>query len=177
MNGGWDIRKVNQEIFTKGLKHCPGCKTQLQLSMFGKDKHGTDGLNGKCKKCRRVENKKYFDEHPEVRDKHNERNREKRKEYYSDPVRKRKYRSQDLKYKFGLTADDYDKMLAEQGGVCLICKQHRIASNKYHMVIDHCHETGKVRGVLCNWCNRGIGLFQDKESWLLSAIDYLKRFK
>ena len=76
-----------------------------------------------------------------------------------------------------LTHTDYEKMLKNQKGVCAICKRHRVASNKEYMVIDHCHETGNVRGILCNWCNRGLGVFEDSEYFLKNAIKYLKESK
>jgi len=65
-------------------------------------------------------------------------------------------------------------MLKEQNGVCKICKRFRIASNKGHMTVDHCHKTGIIRGILCNWCNRGIGLFEDNLEFLENAKQYLK---
>lgn len=73
--------------------------------------------------------------------------------------------------KYGMTFDDYDKLLAKQGGVCGICKQ----SPKPGKIlgVDHCHASGVVRGLLCDYCNQALGLFKDNTQALLSAVDYL----
>jgi hypothetical protein len=75
-----------------------------------------------------------------------------------------------LRHKFGLTPEGYMQLLAAQGEKCKICgkSEHRRLS------VDHDHVTGKLRGLLCNACNRGIGMFKDDPELLLKAIDYLK---
>jgi hypothetical protein len=80
-----------------------------------------------------------------------------------------KVRGYHLKAKFGMTHEDYDRMLESQGFVCAICKEPY--EKKYH--IDHDHETGIVRGLLCDICNRGLGYFKDSSLRLSSAITYL----
>lgn len=82
----------------------------------------------------------------------------------SDPLWNRK---KSLR-KHGLTVDTYDQMLAEQGGVCAICK-----SDRTDFRIDHDHDTGRVRGILCNGCNAGIGMFLESIDSLESAVAYL----
>lgn len=69
---------------------------------------------------------------------------------------------------YGLTIDQVQIMEERQGGLCLICKQAK------KLVVDHCHETGVVRGLLCKHCNTGIGLFKEDIQILESAIGYLK---
>jgi hypothetical protein len=64
-------------------------------------------------------------------------------------------------------------MLAKQRGVCAICKTEDPGPRSNHFHIDHDHATGKVRGLLCNNCNRGIGLLKDSPSVLLQAHLYL----
>lgn len=72
---------------------------------------------------------------------------------------------------FGTARDWYEKTLEEQGGKCAICgKIPRI------FTVDHNHETGCVRGILCSNCNTGIGLFKESEENLVSAIEYLKKW-
>ena len=81
---------------------------------------------------------------------------------------------------WGLTMDDFAKMLDEQGGVCAICKHpstrkcHR-TGHPYPLVVDHDHATGKIRGLLCDKCNRAIGLLRDSVDVLEKAIAYLER--
>jgi hypothetical protein len=85
-----------------------------------------------------------------------------------------------LNYKYKITHLDYAYMLAKQRGVCAICKKEEtIISKKTNkprdLVIDHCHTTGKVRGLLCGGCNSGIGMLRDSDEALWNAIIYLKR--
>lgn len=73
---------------------------------------------------------------------------------------------------YGITKEEYDRILAEQGGVCGICGKD---DPNQKLSVDHNHETGKVRGLLCSTCNRGIGLLNDDVDVLKRAIYYLER--
>lgn len=88
---------------------------------------------------------------------------------------------ENIKSTFGINANDYDKMLKKQNGVCGICKKEekeRHQNGKLRkLAIDHCHSTGKIRGLLCTKCNQGLGNFKDNESYLEQAIKYLKENK
>lgn len=77
--------------------------------------------------------------------------------------------------KYGMSIDDYDKMLEEQGGKCLICSSEDVSrtNTSYRLFVDHCHATGKVRGLLCHHCNAGLGHFKDSVELLQKAIGYL----
>lgn len=77
--------------------------------------------------------------------------------------------------KFGLTPEAWNIMFEEQGGVCAICKNPETQNRR--ISVDHDHETGKVRGLLCNNCNRGLGLLKDSLHTLSSAVEYLKKSK
>jgi hypothetical protein len=79
-----------------------------------------------------------------------------------------------LRNKFGITLDDYNKMLANQGGVCAICKQ--TCGTGKSLAVDHCHKTKKVRGLLCQHCNTGFGQFRESKKYLYSAIEYCDKF-
>jgi hypothetical protein len=76
-----------------------------------------------------------------------------------------------LMRKYKITPEQYDQMLADQGNRCAIC---RCEENGRTWHIDHCHETGNVRGVLCDNCNRGLGHFKDSQDLLHRAVEYLK---
>lgn len=79
-----------------------------------------------------------------------------------------------IKRRYGATPEDYDRMLAEQGGVCAICKgSHHLRRGRFS--IDHCHTTGKIRALLCDGCNLGIGNMEENPSRLRAAADYLER--
>ena len=82
-------------------------------------------------------------------------------------------------HRFKLLPETYYSMLEKQNGLCAICKnpetQLKKKSNKVKMLsVDHCHLTGKIRGLLCHKCNTGLGSFKDSETILSSAINYLK---
>lgn len=77
-----------------------------------------------------------------------------------------------LRAKYGITLVEFEAMVLEQGGVCAICHEPNYSGKR--LVVDHCHDTGRVRGLLCNGCNGGIGLLKDSVLRLESAINYLK---
>jgi hypothetical protein len=85
-----------------------------------------------------------------------------------DPLAKRK---EELKRLYGITIEDYAAMLESQGYVCAICKEE--CKTKNSLSVDHDHKTGKVRGLLCNACNRAIGMLKDSPEVLRRAADYL----
>ena len=73
--------------------------------------------------------------------------------------------------RYGVSADDYNRMLAEQDGKCAICKNALSASKRSG--VDHCHETGFIRGLLCGRCNAGIGQLRDDPETVRAALNYL----
>lgn len=98
----------------------------------------------------------------------------KRKEYFRD------YRRENAMKRYGITQIQYDEMLKKQKGACAVCKQKESAKSynskngPQRLSIDHCHTTGKVRGLLCFSCNRAIGYLKDNTKLLAAAIKYLK---
>ena len=82
---------------------------------------------------------------------------------------KRKY---NYKARYGITVDDYNEMYIAQDGKCAICRTDKTIKGFFN--VDHCHETKKVRGLLCMKCNTGIGYFKDNVLNLEKAIVYLK---
>ncbi len=88
---------------------------------------------------------------------------------------KKRRRSGELRRLYGITLEEYNRMLAAQDGVCWICKGI-VTSKKGNLLVDHCHKTGKVRGLLCTKCNAGIGGLGDSIEMLERAIEYLKTF-
>lgn len=82
-----------------------------------------------------------------------------------------------LKKVYGLEYEDYLRLQEKQKGLCAICGKEGfelVKGQRILLVIDHCHTTGKVRGLLCHNCNRGIGLLQDSTDNLKRAVDYLE---
>jgi hypothetical protein len=93
--------------------------------------------------------------------------REENRKALSDGERKRR---------FGITPERYSELLKSQNGVCAICNQPEIATRLGKvkaLAVDHCHKSGKIRGLLCSDCNTGIGKLKDDPKVLLAAIQYL----
>jgi hypothetical protein len=78
-----------------------------------------------------------------------------------------------LKRSFGMTVQQYDEMLDAQGGCCALCGSD-FPGGRGRFVVDHCHDTGRVRGLLCNLCNVGLGALRDSPQLLQKAIHYLR---
>ena len=75
-----------------------------------------------------------------------------------------------------MTVDKFNNMYKEQQGCCYICGRHQ-DEFKFKLAVDHCHETGKIRGLLCHYCNKALGMFDDNVEILQSAILYLEKHK
>lgn len=136
------------------MTQCNICKEEKCLDDFVKRNNRSSGRQPYCKKC------------------HNKKIREK----YSTKI----MREYDLNRSYGISLKEYEEMFETQNGCCKICKTHISSINhkkKKHLCVDHCHETNKIRGLLCDSCNRGLGLFKDSEDVLTSALNYLKEFK
>lgn len=136
------------------MKICSKCGLEKRKDKYHKDRSKKDGLYSSCKECL---SKIYKSE--EYKEK---RRNEK---YYKI---KRKHR---LK-KYGVTSEEYKDMIRQQEGKCAIC---RGKDKNKKLAIDHCHETGVVRGLLCSNCNRGIGFLKDSVVVLNKAIKYLEK--
>lgn len=83
--------------------------------------------------------------------------------------------------RYGITSEDRKRMLEEQQGTCAICSteifEPKAVKSETNANVDHCHDTGKVRGLLCGSCNRGLGIFKDNPNHLLAAAKYLFKFQ
>lgn len=80
------------------------------------------------------------------------------------------HRASKRKSRYGITDQTYTAMLAEQGCVCAICGERQV---EQVLVVDHCHDSSKVRGLLCRNCNSALGMFKDDPDRLLAAAAYL----
>jgi len=98
---------------------------------------------------------------------------EQKAEYLREWRRKNESYVRDREYqkRFGITLKEYERLIAKQEGVCAIC--HAVPGRR-RLEVDHCHSTGRVRGLLCEVCNRAIGLFEDDPTLLMSAVRYLE---
>ncbi len=89
-----------------------------------------------------------------------------------------KVRDLKLRIHYGIDLQDYGRMLESQNGVCAVCARPETQKQKGRvraLSVDHCHRTGKIRGLLCAGCNSGIGYFRDDPKIIASAIEYLSK--
>ena len=90
------------------------------------------------------------------------------------------HRDRHIFNKYRLTSGQVDELLGKQGGRCAICRHEIETTNdrgRFSVCVDHDHSTGRVRGLLCNHCNRGLGMFLDNTEYLQNAIEYLERLQ
>ena len=140
------------------VKTCTCCNKELSIKLFYIRKDRDNSYTAWCKKCTSIKVSSY-------------RNKEKTKKYKAEYYIKNKNKklNNDLK-KYNLTLKDYNDMLAIQENSCAICK-HEVDKR---LSVDHCHKTGKVRGLLCSSCNFILGHADDSIEVLFNAIEYLK---
>lgn len=74
----------------------------------------------------------------------------------------------------GCTPEEFDNLYIKQKGCCAICGKHASEFDR-SLAADHCHDSKKIRGLLCGSCNQGLGYFKDNQSLLLEAVAYLNR--
>lgn len=143
-------------------KKCSKCKLTLPAARFPASKAHKTGLYSYCKPCRKLitaESKK--------------KNRHSILAYNNREDVKKRRLARDYLKKYGIALEDYNSMLELQGGGCRICKTAASSSNgRFH--VDHNHQTGEVRGLLCSHCNTGLGMFRDSPSLLVAAAEYLE---
>ncbi len=164
-------------------KHCRKCDTEKSLDEFSRNSQSKDGLRTVCKKCGNAQSAVWRATNPEKVKAHNAAwyaaNTEKARAnnaawWGANPGRRRNYDRKSLLKKHGITPEEFDAMLAEQDGLCAICGTDEPGGyGIFH--VDHCHDTGKVRGLLCHHCNLGIGNLGDDADRVLSAAAYLLR--
>ena len=143
--------------FASDLRLCVSCNYHKPLDEFYTNSHRH---KSRCRPCERIRARKWHKSN---------RGHIKKKDPNRLKVQKRR---EQLRYRFNLTIDEYDKMLENQQGKCAICGGGR-EKQKYKFSVDHCHATGKIRGILCQNCNAGLGLFKDNPQSLTNAITYL----
>lgn len=140
----------------ESLKWCSGCQTEKPLLEFHKNCSRPDGLQNRCKVCAYASYRKSYT-------KHKERNRE--------TLALNRKRSK-LKLLYGLTLEDYERMVFDQNNKCAIC--HREMDPPH---VDHDHQSSELRALLCGNCNSGLGMFKESCDLLIRAMSYLDSFK
>lgn len=155
-------------------KKCTKCNKKLSLSSFHRNKRNKDGRTEWCKLCKAKYAKKHWVENKKRLQK------QRRKHYVEHKVeiaaasakrnKKRGWAYRIMSH-YGITVKQYTAMLKAQGGGCWICGS---VPKKRKLHIDHCHKSGKVRGLLCMRCNRGLSWYSDSSVRLHKAAQYLE---
>ena len=126
-------------------KICKDCGERKDLSEFAKNKEMADGRINFCNPCRY-------------------------KRYAKKRNKTDSYWGYQLQWKYNLSLEKYQQMLEDQNGCCAICG----LKPDYRLCVDHRHDTGKVRGLLCRTCNKAIGQLGDTPDGLKRALKYLE---
>ncbi len=135
-------------------KKCSQCHQKKARTQFNRNSSKRDGLDYTCRECRESYRLYWYEKnHAKVRDK-------------------------DMYRRYGITKEEYDLLLEKQNGVCAIFKQLETKTVKrsgrvWPLAVDHNHETGHIRGLLCSRCNRVLGLVKEDAQILQSMIEYL----
>ena len=164
----WGHQMTKYNVKWKTHRPCIRCKKIKHFSYFYK-RSDIDRPKSFCKECEKSNRKKRYSQNKD-KDKQSSKK-------WGIKNRSRKLdlaRSSWLKTRFGITVDDYDKMLAEQSGVCAICSRPERITGRKNLAVDHCHKTKKIRGLLCGHCNTALGKFDDSIHLLEKAIMYLR---
>lgn len=150
------------------MKTCPKCKIKKQKEDFTKQKNTRDGLNSWCKSCQGSANRDWYSRNKDRSKAYGEKWRMENLHRWKHNVA-----NANLIRQYNITLADYDRILLGQGSCCAICKSE-IQTDLGRFHVDHDHQTGVVRGLLCGNCNRGLGVFQDDPDFLRAAADYLE---
>lgn len=161
---------------------CPKCGEEKPETQFYKNRH-ISGHTKWCKACNnaavRIWRKKNIEGCRAYLRRYYRANAEKikakgREDRAANPA---KHKSARRKRTFGISEDDFQKMLSGQSGACQICRFVFVVGAGRELIphVDHCHKTGKVRGLLCTSCNKMLGFAKENLVSLERAIEYLKR--
>ena len=136
-------------------KTCTKCLKTKPITEFHLRSKSQPYPKSACKECHRERARRYWKE----------------AEYCKETQRDR-----NLRRSFGITLEDYNRMLKQQEGCCAICKKHHTEFLK-NLAVDHCHNSGKIRGLLCMYCNTALGKFNDNTELMEAAVKYIKEDK
>jgi len=142
-------------------KRCPRCANVKPIDQFATRSNGKP--KGYCRECDAA----YQGQHAASPD-GREMRRKARSKWNEDN------HGYFLEYRYGITSEDYERMLAEQGGRCAVCATDNPGGKAKVWAVDHCHDSNEVRGLLCGGCNRGLGQFNDDPNRLRLAAAYLE---
>ena len=153
-----------RELLIQHKKYCPKCEKIKDLDEFSTMKTKSK-IASHCKECNREMLDEYYD---------TEKGRNAKKQQYL--TNKLRYRNATLKRKYGITLEEYNAILNNQGGGCAICHKTE-EENKKMLAVDHSHQTNKNRALLCSSCNICIGFIEKNDLDVDKIKNYLINYK
>jgi hypothetical protein len=138
------------------MNRCKSCVNQK-----GREARAANGISDEEKTKRKIKDKKRYDRITSNKKLNTER--------------KQKMRSAHLYRTYGITLEEYEHIHKAQNGCCGICQINESDAPRKVLSVDHCHDTGQIRGLLCDRCNLGVGMLGDNLNSLQKAVDYLRR--
>lgn len=129
----------------EGIRTCTRCKEEKAVEAFPIRTHASGSRHSMCKPCKYEYEQEWKKNNPEA------------------------VLAGELRRRYGITVEQYEAMLRSQRFRCAICQRRDVA-----LVVDHCHKTKRVRGLLCNNCNHAIGKFRDDPEIMRRAIEYVQ---
>ncbi len=160
-------------------KICSKCVTEKSIEAFSKNPHVKNKLLSYCKECAEIKKVEAKEEAFREKLRIKRAEAEKRNKYLKKRVERRERedsynKNKNLKTNYGLTDKQYKLLLISQNFSCAICGTHQSKLSRA-LDVDHCHTTGKIRGLLCTHCNVGLGHFKDSVDLLAKASEYLTK--
>jgi hypothetical protein len=161
------------------MKRCKKCGEEKPLDEFYRATGTRDGHRGSCRACEQLQRRAWYLAHREDaiarakawQQENPERHLDNQRKRRQRPEVKARERAGHLRRKYGISHEEYEALLHAQGGRCAICR--REPNPKISLHVDHDHETGAVRGLLCVRCNNGIALFDEDHEVLRDIAGYL----
>lgn len=140
------------EIEFKMNKICTKCKIEQEENQFPLHARYRGGRTTWCRQCLRERTIQWYINNPEKR-----RASESRRNKRNPKVRQ----NSKFKQRYGISLENFNEISTKQNDRCLICDKHKSDNKLGKLFVDHCHKSGKVRGLICDNCNRGLGHFKD----------------
>lgn len=155
--------------YENDAKPCIGCGETLDVTNFKLDNRGY--YASRCRPCTNIKQRESYHEDPETRRRYHKKWREDNPEKYRECAERWRKANEGKRRaeRYGMTVEQMHQLFEDANHSCQIC-----GVKKDRMHIDHCHETGAVRGLLCSGCNTSIGRLGDRSDLVMRAVEYLR---